>query len=136
MSFYVRLMVFIILVFIAFILAQKNKKDAKLLDENGRYIIGTTEGWVHNHRSSDYALDYSYTVNGVIYKTFMYLDNISGIETKKGKYLVRFYPPNPRISKILLNYKVIANPGNYKNTGWVRILETIVSHYEKPDNPN
>jgi hypothetical protein len=122
-----KIIVAVVLIIIGFFSIRKQKKEAVTLQERGRYIIGETKGWVHNHRSSDFAVDYFYTVMGTTYKSFILTPRITGIKSSGGKYLVIFDPKNPKDSKMLFDKPVAYTTLiNYPDTGWIAIPEFVV----------
>ena len=124
---WVKIVVVVILIIICFYSIRTQKKESVNLQERGRYIIGETKGWIHNHRSSDFAVDYSYTVLGTTFKAFMLVPRVSGIKTKGGKYIVIFDPKNPKDSKMLFNMPVAyTSLINYSDTGWTTIPEFVI----------
>lgn len=123
---YVRVIVIAVIIVISFFLFQKKKEKTADLLTRGRYTIGETKGWSHNHRSSDYNVDYIYSVKGIFYKKFMAINSLSGIQTKNAKYIVKYDSLNPANSKMLFNMKVRSHLGNFIDTGWVDIPEFVI----------
>lgn len=108
----------------------KNQRvKANDLSIRGRYTIGTTKGWGHNHRSSKFFIYYEYSFKGSVYRESMHETSISKIDTKEGEYIVLLDPENPRNSKMLFDKKVkYSRLMNFVDTGWITLPDFIVLH--------
>jgi len=87
-----------------FIGIRSNKRKERELVEDSRYTIGYAYKWRSQYRSGS-DIYYSYQVNGVDFHTRQY----SGISQRKltgRRYFVKYYPPNPQNSRLLLEHPV------------------------------
>lgn len=120
-----QVLLFVVLFLPILIISLKNKKtDEDKLKKRGRYVVGKTERWGKNPRSSDYFIHYNYSFNKATFSESIGVSRISNIITRGGAYLVIFDPENPRNSKMLFDKEVCncnsAPNCGYSDTGWIK----------------
>lgn len=123
---YIKIIVIAIIIVVCFLSVSKKKKQQAVLKQKGRYTIGVTEGWAHNHRSSDYSVDYSFKFHGVEYKEILLIRSIEGLYLHGGKYIVKVDPANPANSEIEWERPVKVAPEYIPDTGWASIPSEVV----------
>lgn len=121
-----QVLLFLVLFLPVVIISVKNKKtDEDNLKKRGRYVVGKTERWGYNPRSSGYFIHYNYSYNKTIFSESIGVSRISDITTNGGVYMVIFDPENPRNSKMLFDKEVCncnsAPNCGYIDTGWITI---------------
>lgn len=93
---------------------------AKILDKKGRYTVGVTNGWIRNHRSSKFSINYEFTHNRKSYRSVVMVTDLSDIITNEGVYLVVYDIENPKNSKLLPSKHVCkVYIDNFIDTGWI-----------------
>jgi hypothetical protein len=99
----------------------KRKSDyTKILNKKGRYTVGVTKGWIRNHRSSKFSINYEFTHNRKSYRNVEMVTALSDINTNEGMYLVVYDIENPKNSKLLLSKHVCkVYIDNFMDTGWI-----------------
>ncbi|HRX93210.1 MAG TPA: hypothetical protein P5158_03800 [Chitinophagaceae bacterium] len=124
---YIRILIFILILLVSLLsIKKKNKRNNELI-ERGRYAIAETKGWIHNHRSSGFDLDYAFKFKGFEYRRFISLSSLSRVKTKGAKYIVLFDPTNPKNSKLLLDKEVLrCEYENYADTGWIELPSFVI----------
>jgi hypothetical protein len=76
---YIQIGIVLIIMAIAFFQCKRTQKNNKELLEIGRYTTGKTIGWSKNHRSSDYDIDYEYSVGNRLYRETMKINSLIDI---------------------------------------------------------
>jgi len=106
----------------------KGVRDKTAIKEDPRYVIGLTNGWSHNIKSSNFAIDYIYQVRGIKYRSVYFVSSLSGIQTSKGRYIVKFENGRPGNSTLILDMKIPGNSGYVVDTGWITVPWDITVH--------
>ena len=105
---------------IAFFFINRQIKYKRILDSKGRFTVGVTKGWIHNHRSSKFSVYYEFTHKSIKYRNVEMISSLRQIDEKEGEYLVKYDIDNPKNSKLYFNMKVCrVYVDNFMDTGWV-----------------
>ena len=115
------LIVSVLFTFSIFVIVTVNKQRKRNSDlgKSHRYTIGTTTGKIKNIRSSGPDLNFTFSVNKIMYKGSKRFNDDGHITLKGGRYLVKYQPENPNNNEILLEFTAPDSIITCPDSGWI-----------------